>query len=141
MKSAENFHSICRNMQNARDNIVDVDMDRQHLLGQIESLQEVSELRKQEIQTLNDSNAALQNELNDLKSAEGKSSTRQREMLFEIFKKVDRETCDALHEPTVEQLYKLVLSKMNGFLVRKHERRDEVELLEEQHRQELRYQR
>ena len=52
-------------------------------------------------------------------------------MLFEIFKKVDRETCDALHEPTYEQLFKLILSKLNTFLVKKHDRRDEIDVLEE----------
>ena len=60
-------------------------------------------------------------------------------MMFEIFKKVDRETCEALHQPTLEQLYKLILSKMNGFMTKKHDRRDEIDILEEQHHQELKY--
>ena len=69
--------------------------------------------------------------MNELKNKDGKIELRLQEMMFEIFKKVDRETCEALHQPTLEQLYKLILSKMNGFMTKKHDRRDEIDILEE----------
>lgn len=137
LQASTSFHQLFKNMQMAKDGVKDADVDRSNLMKEVDAQVELSLLQRRQVESLEEKNRTLATENEHLYERVKKDADNHLRMLQDIFDKVDPKTSKALINPTGEQVYNLIESKIEDFFKQGDNCNDEVKEMEEKHKGEM----